>query len=247
MYEIKKILFSFLIPPGIFILLLLILSLYCLIKKNKKRFIIFFSFFVFLYITSIDFFFNLLICRIENKINKMALINGDVIIFLSAGNVKFNDLLLNTDSLSDESLTRLFSVYRVYKKTNLPIILTGGRLYDFNSDAEIAYEMLLSLGVPKEKLYYENKSLNTYENAKYSKEICDKYGFKKPILVTQSIHIPRSIYIFKKLGFKEINFYPSSYICSNRTTIKDFLPSDFYDQKKLLYEIIGYLYYKIIY
>ncbi len=95
-------------------------------------------------------------------------------------------------------------------------------MYDFSSDSEISYKILLSLGVPKEKLYYENKSLNTYENAKYSKEICDKYGFKKPILVTQSIHIPRSVYIFRKLGFKEINFYPSSYICSKKLRLKIF-------------------------
>lgn len=247
MYEIKKILFAFLTPPGIFVLLLLILSLYYLVKNNKKRFIIFFSFFVFLYVISINFFFNLFICSLERKINKNASINGDVIVFLSATSIRFNDLLLNSDSLSLQSLARLFGAYRVYKKTDLPIILTGGKIYDFESDAEIGYKILLSLGVPREKIYYENKSLNTYENAKYSKEICDKNNFKKPVLVTESIHIPRSVYIFKKLGFKEVSFYPTSYICSNRTTIKDFLPDDFYNQKKVFYELIGYLYYKIIY
>ncbi|MEF3280619.1 MAG: YdcF family protein [Elusimicrobiota bacterium] len=247
MFEVKKIISSFLLPPGIFIFFGILLSVYFLKIKKKKLFIVSLLFSFALYLFSINFFINLLICPLERDLNQKASYDGDVILFLSGGTVNFIDDITGSNYLSESSLERLFTVYRIHKKTSLPIILTGGKLPGFQSDAEVAFKFLTLLGVDKEKIFYENRSLNTYENAIYSKEICQQKGFKKPILITDSLHIPRSVYSFKKVGFKEVAYYPSSYTCRGKISLYDFLPQDFSNQRKFSHELLGLIFYRIFY
>ncbi|MBP7796146.1 MAG: YdcF family protein [Elusimicrobiales bacterium] len=246
MFELKKIISSFLTFPGLFISLSIFLSVYYLIKKNKKNFKIFLMIAVIVYITSIDFFFNYLICRSERKINATAKIDGDVIVVLSAGNTSLSDTLTGCESLSEQSNSRLFKAYQIHRKTYLPLIVTGGIIDNYASDADISKKILISLGVNAKDIFLENKSMDTYQNAIYSKMISDQNNFKKPIIITEAIHIPRSIYLFKKAGFNDVSYYPSSYICNGNIGFMDFLPNSYYNQNKYLHELLGIIYYRII-
>ena len=60
--------------------------------------------------------------------------------------------------------------------------------------------MLLSLGVPENKIFMDDKSRNTAENAAFSKQICEHQGWTKPILVTSAFHMPRSVRFFTREG-----------------------------------------------
>lgn len=246
MFEIKKIISSFISLPGFFISLSIFLSIYYLIKKKKSFFKLFLMIAIILYITSIDFFVNLLVCRTERKINASAKIDGDVLIVLSAGNTLFYDSLTGSYSLSEQSNSRLFKAYQIHKKTALPIIVTGGIIDNHPSDADISKKTLISLGINPKYIFSENKSIDTYQNALYSKMISDQNNFKKPIIITEAIHIPRSLYLFKKVGFNDISYYPSSYICKGNTSFMDFLPNSYYNQNKYLHEFLGIIYYRII-
>ena len=56
----------------------------------------------------------------------------------------------------------------------------------------------------------ENQSLNTTENAKYTKELMKKNGFTEPILVTSAFHMERSVLQFKKANLS-VTPYPTDY------------------------------------
>lgn len=63
----------------------------------------------------------------------------------------------------------------------------------------------LSLGIPEDKIIEEDKSLNTYENLLFCREIINKEGFRQPTVVTLDLHSRRTVAIANKLGWK--NFY----------------------------------------
>jgi uncharacterized SAM-binding protein YcdF (DUF218 family) len=84
------------------------------------------------------------------------------------------------------------------------VLLTGGYIPWMGdlegSPAENMSVILGLLGVPQEALLLETESMNTYENALFSKEILDREGVNRIILVTSAQHMPRSVAIFKKLN-----------------------------------------------
>jgi uncharacterized SAM-binding protein YcdF (DUF218 family) len=76
------------------------------------------------------------------------------------------------------------------------LLLTGGRL-DWvsagDSPAEDMAILLEMLGVPRQAMWLEPDSRNTYENASNSREILEEKGVKRIILVTSAAHMPRSV------------------------------------------------------
>jgi uncharacterized SAM-binding protein YcdF (DUF218 family) len=75
-----------------------------------------------------------------------------------------------------------------------------------NLNSSVAKRYLIELGVPAEKILLEDRSINTLQNAKYSREICLKHDFKNPIVVTSAYHLKRSVLSFKKAGFHALPF-----------------------------------------
>ncbi len=64
--------------------------------------------------------------------------------------------------------------------------------------------LLQRLGVPEEAVIKEGKSLNTRENAVFTKEILDRRNIDTIILVTSGYHMPRAKRVFEKLGITVI-------------------------------------------
>lgn len=87
------------------------------------------------------------------------------------------------------------------------ILITGGQVPwsgDTLTAADNMEELLLLLGVPKEAIWKESKSRNTYENALYSHQFLEKKGINEIILVTSAFHMPRSVMLFEQQGFEII-------------------------------------------
>ena len=99
---------------------------------------------------------------------------------------------------------RLLYAAQLYQEGKAPlIILSGGRIPWFgrsDSEASDMAEILQIMGVPKEAIIEEPNSLNTYQNALYTKEILEKEGIKQVILITSAFHMPRSVLIFRRQG-----------------------------------------------
>ncbi|HEY8031462.1 MAG TPA: YdcF family protein [Methylocella sp.] len=68
----------------------------------------------------------------------------------------------------------------------------------------------LSLGVPEERMIFEAKSRNTWENAAFTRDLVKPTPGETWLLVTSAWHMPRSVGIFRHLGFNVIP-YPVAY------------------------------------
>lgn len=116
------------------------------------------------------------------------------------------ELLSSADRLTD-------AVVLWKNKKSEYILFTGGSGILFQEDAiesKHAFQILTSLGIPKDRLLLESKSKNTYENALYVSEILKEKNWKKIILITSAFHIKRANLCFQKLGIETI-VYPTDY------------------------------------
>jgi len=73
-------------------------------------------------------------------------------------------------------------------------------------DDEVAADSLNSIGMPADKVYFENTSKNTYENAIYTASLIQPKPEQNWLLVTSAWHMPRAISCFRKAGW---NVYAS--------------------------------------
>lgn len=88
---------------------------------------------------------------------------------------------------------------------NARILYSGGNanfLGDASArEADYAVKVFEGLGIPRERLIIERDSRNTFENAEFSKKLADPKPGERWLLVTSAFHMPRSIGIFRKVGF----------------------------------------------
>jgi uncharacterized SAM-binding protein YcdF (DUF218 family) len=108
-----------------------------------------------------------------------------------------NEILLN------DSAERLTKALEIYKKNPKVLILFSGYSNKLKptgwNESDIAKKFFLDQGIRFENLIFENKSRNTFENIKYSKDIIANYKGTWG-LITSASHMPRSYYAFKTQG-----------------------------------------------
>ncbi len=93
------------------------------------------------------------------------------------------------------------------------LIFTGGSaglLDEGPAEAIGARKLWLSLGVPAERVTFEAKSRNTWENGLFTRDLVKPKPGEMWLLVTSAWHMPRSVGIFRRLDFDVIP-YPVAY------------------------------------
>jgi uncharacterized SAM-binding protein YcdF (DUF218 family) len=93
------------------------------------------------------------------------------------------------------------------------LVFTGGSGELFGEDqAEAigARDFWLSLGVPEGQITLEDKSRNTWENALFTRNLVHPKSGEIWLLVTSAWHMPRSVGIFRHIGFA-VTPYPVAY------------------------------------
>ncbi len=102
-----------------------------------------------------------------------------------------------------EAGDRIIYAAKLYKQGKAAkVILSGGRIFwqDAPTSESSDMAMLMDLlGVPRDVVLEDPKSLNTRQNAEYVKQIVDREKFKRLILVTSATHMPRAIAVFQRL------------------------------------------------
>lgn len=208
---------SFILPPGVFFLLFFIISYYIYKKlREKKLALLIFSITFIFYLLSTNLVAGFLIGSLEETYAPPENIQGDVIIMLGGG--AFADVpdIDGEGSLTAAPSARLLTALRLYHRLKVPILVSGGQVYeDSGKEAKIAKRMLLSLGVPEKDIIVEDKSINTTQNAKFSAKILNEKHFKNPILVTSAFHIPRAMLNFKNMDYNCVPV-PTDYMASKR-------------------------------
>lgn len=197
------------------------------------------------YFFSITPISDLLISPLENqyKFSENELQNANTIVLLSGG-VKNENLPLNSQ-LSESTLFRSIGVVEAYfKQEERPTIIISGvdPISSEKKDGFLIARFLRTFNIPEESIILEEKSKNTYQSARELKKIIDKEPF---ILITSAYHLPRSVYIYRKMGLNPIPFPTDFKIEEGGYNVLDFFPDPKNLRKSNLafHEYFGILYY----
>ncbi|MGO9016471.1 MAG: YdcF family protein [Dissulfurispiraceae bacterium] len=247
---IERIIASFLLPPGIFILLLFLCGIWFLSRRRWKEGFASCVIAIAVWLASTIFFTDVLFRELECSYTIPKSPHGDVILLLgggiSAGAPDFSGI----GAPGGEMMTRIVTAVRLQILLGIPVIVSGGAVYQgqTTTEAVVARRFLEDLGVPHKKIIEESKSRDTIENAKYSVEICTQYGFKRPVLVTSAFHMRRAVSAFEKAGMKVLPFPANFRTWRNKVYgWQDFLPVTFEESSIALHEYLGLLFYKLAY
>ena len=203
---------SWLLPPGIFIVALFALAWYAWKRRGARRIaaLLFALTFVF-YLLCTSVVAERSLGWLEQAYLPPAEPAGDVIIMLGGGAMPDSPDVDGVGALCSSPANRLLTAVRLQRKLGVPILLSGGQVYeDTGAEAKIARRMLIDLGVPEEQILVETRSINTTQNARYSAEILRAQGLTQPILVTSAFHMKRAVLNFKKQGIDVVP-YPADY------------------------------------
>jgi uncharacterized SAM-binding protein YcdF (DUF218 family) len=102
---------------------------------------------------------------------------------------------------------RILYAAALYRQNKAPAILVSGGNINWlenrgTTPATDLVELLELTGVPRDAIWLEDQSQNTYENALYSARLLRQKGITRVILVTSAMHMPRSMALFRAQGFE---------------------------------------------
>lgn len=233
-YILSKIFTYSVLPPGMFIILLLLASLY--VKKFRLFFL---SGTIFFYALCNNYVADALLLPLEKPYNHTLHVNTDAhaVIVLGGGNIKGSANL----PLSDEAYKRTMWGIMVAKSHNLPLLFSGAGLEQGYPESQAfldsteALKTFLNLEIPMNlplhvkqfSLHIEAKSLDTFENAKLSKALFIEAGVEKPTiyLVTSAYHMSRAIKLYEHFGFHVIPAATGFKISTREKNGWDLLPN----------------------
>ena len=144
-----------------------------------------------------------------------------------------------------ERLTTFVALARIYPEARL--VFTGGMggLTNQKFDRTVTARKLFDqLGLDSKRVEYENKSRNTAESATYTYEMIKPRNQENWILVTSASHIPRSVGVFRKVGWDVIP-YPVDYKTTGEARLHNSGLIGTYWAGVALHEWIGLLAYRI--
>ncbi|MEM5947333.1 YdcF family protein [Spirochaetia bacterium 38H-sp] len=241
LFTLSRVISAFLLPPGIFIVLLAFYAMKEKTRGNTRTAATIGVFAIFIYLFSTPLFSNFVLSPLEPK--QLLRIPSDAYCIVVLGGGSSGPVSVEQPSASSSS--RLLYAAYLAKKLGLPLYITGGAVYK-NSSAEslVMTEYVRNFGI---KIYTEDKSKNTWENAKNMAKIIPNNS--KIILITSAFHMPRAIWSFKKNGLEVIPAPCDYRIRYDLPLYMIFLPSvtSFESSSIALREYIAYLWYSLRY
>jgi uncharacterized SAM-binding protein YcdF (DUF218 family) len=250
-FYLSKIINFFINPLYILSLVILIQLFTIFFLQSKKLVIIFSKLFLILFL-----FFgysplsNFLLSKIEDYIQTSKYpaqqLTG-VVVLGGSFNAGLESKERNEVSLNS-SAERLTKALEIYKKNPRILILFSGFSNEITpkgwNESDMAKKFFLDQGIKIDNLIFENKSRNTFENIKYSKDIIVNYKGTWG-LITSASHMPRSFFLFKKQG---LILEPISVDYKTGTSrvfwINFNLLSGLTNWNIIFHELIGIAYYK---
>ncbi|MGH7767055.1 MAG: YdcF family protein [Candidatus Binatia bacterium] len=168
----------------------------------------------------------------------------DAIVVLTA-HVSTPTPLTPFPSLSESMLHRLDEARRLYRIQPKPILVSGGWVEPaapMRDDNKYAREYLLLWGVPEEHVLSESESRDTFESALQLRKILQAKGWRRYLLVTSAVHMPRSMLAFAAVAPEPIAA-PGDFTA--RLIGGGILPSEVAAEKiaAAAHEYIGLVYY----
>jgi uncharacterized SAM-binding protein YcdF (DUF218 family) len=153
-------------------------------------------------------------------------------------------------TLKSSTLERVRYAAKIAKQTQLPILVTGGKVFDTDLPSEATLMAKVLTDEFRQPVRWQEKnSRNTAENADHTQAILAQEGINRIILVTHAYHMQRAVLQFQQQGFRVLPA-PTVFLSQSDTlNILSFLPSAAALQKStlILHEIMGIIWYKLRY
>jgi uncharacterized SAM-binding protein YcdF (DUF218 family) len=111
-----------------------------------------------------------------------------------------------------ERMTEMLILARRYPEARL--VFTGGQgtfVPGALTEAEVARRLWTEMGMPADRVTYEDRSRNTWENAVLTKALVDPKPGETWLLVTSAMHMPRAIGCFRAAGWTGVLPWPVNY------------------------------------
>ncbi|OAA27579.1 hypothetical protein AT15_05010 [Kosmotoga arenicorallina S304] len=252
MFYFEKILSTFLTPPGIIIVILLVAGLISLkrasgsYQKTLAYIVVLTTLFLYLLSTGIGTI--LYVKPLEQAYSTPSLDllqDHDAIVVLGGGIVLGNEEV----ELGPHTLKRLLKGFELYKKFGKPIVLTGGSPLgrDSLTEAEVMAKVLKEWGVEDKDIIIDKSARTTAENAFEVSKILHTKNWNRVILVTSAVHMKRAVNAFQRNGIV-VTPYPMDYLYDYAPlSWVDFLPGKDPLEANLMgiHEFIGQIWYRI--
>lgn len=167
----------------------------------------------------------------------------DHILILGGGH-SYSPTLPENSQLSTNALGRLIEGCRLWRQNSPCLIIgSGGKTRGMKSQAELLMGTAVMLGVPSQDTAWVSTPLNTQEEAlAYVQRYGNQY---EVILVTNALHMPRAMYLFRSVG---VNCIPAPtnfrVKVQPKTSTYNFKPSieKLRISSELMHEYVGIIY-----
>ncbi len=94
------------------------------------------------------------------------------------------------------------------------LVFTGGQgsfVHGATTEADVARQLWTAMGIPPERVVYEDRSRNTHENAVFTYRLLQPQPGQVWLLVTSAAHMPRSVAVFRAAGWRDIVPWPVNF------------------------------------
>jgi uncharacterized SAM-binding protein YcdF (DUF218 family) len=251
-YSLVKLL-SLFVYPLTQVMLLLFLGLYFFLRGSfRPSLLSFCTASIWLWLCSMPYVAGALMSHLEKDYPPVAarhLPRADAIVLLGGAirGVASPETLADMSGIGD----RLVFAVAAFKAGKAPFVLvTGGGKEGDVPESALIRDILVTMGIPLEKIVVETRNRVTRDNGRFTSEQLAGMGVESILLVTSAFHMPRAMLVFEPL---DLTIYPapSDYqvlMSDGGPSLGDFLPSVKALQRTtwVFHERVGYWYYKLV-
>jgi len=250
MFAFEKLVAAFVLPPGVFVTLLVLFGLLLMRRRPRYPGVVSLLLAAMVYLLSISPVAQLLMRPLEDDYRTLRPPKGDVIVVLGGGIVDRVPDVSGIGAPSFNMLPRIVTAARLQHRMGVPVLVSGGTTRPHGqSEAAVARRFLEDLGVERRMVIIEGHSRDTLENARFTRDLLTAGGYHKPVLVTSAYHLQRAVRMFERVGLK-VTPFPSDFFVPAETHFiwRDWLPSigGLLVSRRALHEYLGLVYYRLV-
>jgi len=152
--------------------------------------------------------------------------------------------VIEGEDIGPNTNERVRAGVRLHRKTNLPILVTGGVLAPGAAPIAAIMARVMADEYATPPRWVEDRSRDTWENATLSAAILKADGITSVYLVTTSWHMPRSIIAFERAGL-QVTAAPVR--APDAVAAFDIIPQarGWQASYYAMHELIGYVWYRL--
>lgn len=245
-YVLKKTISALVLPPTVFLLLIIFGMLVMAKHKRTGRFIISSSV-VLAFLLSTSIVSGHLLSTLQNfsALDPKSLPRADAIVIL-AGGIREHAIEYGSDQLNSFTLERLRYGAWLAKRTGLPILVTGGYRYDGPTEAQVmAAALKEEYGLTAR--WVESDSRDTADNARLSAVLLREAKLSRILLVTHAWHMRRAVAEFAAMALVVVPA-PTAFAKGFESwRVNSLIPNanDFYASSLAMHELLGLLWARL--